>query len=136
MIRASRAFSRIEAARAPGREVIFDCEHFFDGFKANKNYALQVAKTAHAAGARWVVLCDTNGGTLPHEIARIVAEVAEHVPGSHLGIHAHDDTGNAVANTLVGNGAGASTICSPGRLSMLMLKRSLPVSPLNGLRME
>ena len=100
----------IEAARAPGREAIFDCEHFFDGFKANKSYALQVAKTAHAAGARWVVLCDTNGGTLPHEIARIVAEVAEHVPGSHLGIHAHDDTGNAVANSLAAVLAGARHI--------------------------
>src|SRR5450631_329132 len=100
----------VEAARAKGREVIVDCEHFFDGFKANREYALQVAKTAHAAGARWIVLCDTNGGTLPHEIEPIVAEVAKHVPGSHIGIHAHDDTGNAVANSLAAVRAGARHI--------------------------
>ena len=100
----------IAAAHSAGREVILDCEHFFDGFKANRDYALQVAKTAHAAGARWIVLCDTNGGTLPHEIERIVGEVALHVPGSHLGIHAHDDTGNAVANSLAAVRAGARHI--------------------------
>jgi 2-isopropylmalate synthase len=100
----------VEAARAKGREVIVDCEHFFDGFKANSGYALQVAKTAHAAGARWIVLCDTNGGTLPHEIESIVAAATEHVPGSHLGIHAHDDTGNAVANSLAAVRAGARHI--------------------------
>jgi 2-isopropylmalate synthase len=100
----------IAAAHGAGREVILDCEHFFDGFKANRDYALQVAKTAHAAGARWIVLCDTNGGTLPHEIERIVAETAGHVPDSHLGIHAHDDTGNAVANSLAAVRAGARHI--------------------------
>jgi 2-isopropylmalate synthase len=82
-------------------EAALDCEHFFDGFKANPTYALQVAQTAYKAGARWVVLCDTNGGTLPHEIERIVSQVAKTIPGSHLGIHAHDDTGNAVANSLM-----------------------------------
>jgi 2-isopropylmalate synthase len=100
----------IAAAHSAGREVILDCEHFFDGFKANRDYALQVAKTAHTAGARWIVLCDTNGGTLPHEIERIVGEAALHVPGSHLGIHAHDDTGNAVANSLAAVRAGARHI--------------------------
>ncbi len=100
----------IEAAVAKGREVILDCEHFFDGFKANRDYALSCAKKAHAAGARYVVLCDTNGGTLPHEIERIVADVAAHVPGSHLGIHAHDDTGNGVANSLAAVRAGARQI--------------------------
>ena len=55
----------IENARKIGREVLLDCEHFFDGFKANRGYALEVARTAYEAGARWVVLCDTNGGTLP-----------------------------------------------------------------------
>src|SRR5450631_4072942 len=100
----------VEAALAAGREVILDCEHFFDGFKANREYALQVAKTAHVAGARWIVLCDTNGGTLPHEIEPIVAEVAKHVPGSHIGIHAHDDTGNAVANSLAAVRAGARQV--------------------------
>jgi 2-isopropylmalate synthase len=100
----------IEAAKAKGREAILDCEHFFDGFKANKAYALDCAKTAYAAGARWIVLCDTNGGTLPHEIERIVAEVGRHIPGTHLGIHAHNDTENAVANSLAAIRAGAQHI--------------------------
>ncbi|WP_036257180.1 citramalate synthase [Methylocapsa aurea] len=100
----------IEAARGKGREAILDCEHFFDGFKANPDYALQCAKAAHAAGARWIVLCDTNGGTLPHEVERIVAATAKHVPGSHLGIHAHNDTENAVANSLAAVRAGARHI--------------------------
>jgi 2-isopropylmalate synthase len=100
----------IAAALLSGREAILDCEHFFDGYKANRDYALSCARAAHAAGARWVVLCDTNGGTLPHEIAKIVEEVAAHVPGSHIGIHAHDDTGNAVANSLAAVRAGARHI--------------------------
>jgi 2-isopropylmalate synthase len=100
----------IEAARAKGREAILDCEHFFDGFKANRDYALQCAKGAYEAGARWVVLCDTNGGTLPHEVEGIVAEVAVEVPGAHLGIHAHNDTENAVANSLAAVRAGARQI--------------------------
>ena len=87
-------------------EAIFDAEHFFDGYKADPDYALACIKAAHGAGARWVVLCDTNGGTLPHEIERIVGEVVDHIPGSHLGIHAHNDTGNAVANTLAAVHAG------------------------------
>lgn len=90
----------IKAVIASGREAMLDCEHFFDGFKGNPDYALAVAKTAYDAGARWVVLCDTNGGTLPHEVERIVAVVATHVPGRNLGIHTHNDTDNAVANTL------------------------------------
>ncbi len=90
----------IRAVVASGREAMLDCEHFFDGFKGNPAYALAVAKTAHEAGARWVVLCDTNGGTLPHEVERIVGEVVKHVPGENLGIHTHNDTDNAVANTL------------------------------------
>ena len=100
----------IKYARNNGREAILDCEHFFDGYKANPAYALQCAQTAHECGARWVVLCDTNGGALPHEIERIVAEVAKHVPGSHLGIHAHNDTDNAVANSLAAVRAGARHI--------------------------
>ncbi len=88
-------------------EAIFDAEHFFDGYKENRDYALQCIKAAHQAGARWVVLCDTNGGTLPHEVERIVKEVTEHIPGDHLGIHCHDDTGNAVANSLAAVRAGA-----------------------------
>ena len=90
----------IEAVLAVGREAIIDCEHFFDGYKGNQAYALAVVTTAYKAGARWVVLCDTNGGTLPHEIAEMVTAAATHVPGTHLGIHTHNDTENAVANTL------------------------------------
>src|ERR1700742_3125677 len=91
----------VQAATAKGREVLIDCEHFFDGYKANPTYALACAKTAYEAGARWVVLCDTNGGTQPPEIRAIVeAVIAEGVPGHCLGIHAHNATGQAVANSL------------------------------------
>ena len=100
----------VKAAIASGREAMIDCEHFFDGFKANPDYALQCVKTAHEAGARWIVLCDTNGGTLPHEIEQIVGAITKHVPGDRLGIHAHDDTGNAVANSLAAVRAGARQI--------------------------
>ncbi len=100
----------IEAAVARNFEAALDCEHFFDGYKANPTYALNVALTAHKAGARWVVLCDTNGGTLPHEIEAIVREVTKTIPGTHVGIHAHDDTGNAVANSLAAVRAGARQI--------------------------
>ena len=100
----------VAAALARGREVVLDCEHFFDGFKANPAYALACATTAHKAGARWIALCDTNGGTLPHEVEAIVREVCAHVPGEHLGIHAHDDTGQAVANSLAAVRAGARQI--------------------------
>jgi 2-isopropylmalate synthase len=97
-------------ARGAGREVLLDCEHFFDGYKANAEYGLDVVRTAHEAGARWVVLCDTNGGTLPHEVERIVTDVMAAVPGVRLGIHAHDDTGHAVANSLAAVRAGARHI--------------------------
>ena len=101
----------VEAIRSSGnREAMIDCEHFFDGFKANRTYALAVARAAYDAGARWVVLCDTNGGTLPHEVAAIVKQVAEHVPGNHLGIHTHNDTDNAVANSLAAVRAGCRQI--------------------------
>jgi 2-isopropylmalate synthase len=100
----------MRAICAIGREAMIDCEHFFDGYKANPAYALSVAKTAYDAGARWVVLCDTNGGTLPHEIDAIVAAVAAVVPGTHLGIHTHNDTENAVANTLAAVRAGVRQI--------------------------
>ena len=90
---------------------MIDCEHFFDGYKGNRAYALAVVPTAYNGQAqRWVVLCDTNGGTLPHEIGEIVAEVASHVPGTHLGIHTHNDTENAVANSPVAMRAGARHI--------------------------
>ncbi len=96
---------------AKGREAIFDAEHFFDGYRANPAYALTCLRAAHAAGARWIVLCDTNGGTLPAEVGRITAEViAAGIPGDRLGIHCHDDTGNAVAASLAAVDAGARQI--------------------------
>ena len=98
-----------EAARR-GFEVLLDCEHFFDGYKANAAYASAVARSALDAGARWIVLCDTNGGTLPHEIDEIVRAMTGVVPGDRLGIHAHDDTGNAVANSLAAVWAGVRQI--------------------------
>lgn len=100
----------IRAVTETQREALLDCEHFFDGYKSNRDYALSVARTAYESGARWVVLCDTNGGTLPHEVSKIVADVAKHVPGTHLGIHTHNDTENAVANTLMAVLAGCRQI--------------------------
>jgi 2-isopropylmalate synthase len=100
----------VDAVRDAGRQAMIDCEHFFDGYKANPKYALEVARAAFAAGARWVVLCDTNGGTLPHEIEAIVRETTNVVPGDHLGIHTHNDTENAVANTLAAVRAGCRQI--------------------------
>ncbi|MGI8527005.1 MAG: citramalate synthase [Pseudolabrys sp.] len=100
----------VRAAKAKGREVLLDCEHFFDGYKANPAYALACAKAAYDEGARWVVLCDTNGGTLPHEAERIVAEVCKAIPGDHVGIHAHNDTEQAVAISLAAVRAGARQI--------------------------
>lgn len=91
-------------------EVVFDAEHFFDGYKANQGFALDCLKAAKDAGARWIVLCDTNGGTLPHEIEKIVGVAIRHVPGKMLGIHCHDDTGNAVANSLAAVRAGARQV--------------------------
>jgi 2-isopropylmalate synthase len=97
--------------RARGREAILDAEHFFDGYRANPAYALACLRAALEEGARWVVLCDTNGGTLPAEVGRITAEVvAAGVSGDRLGIHCHDDTGNAVANSLAAVDAGARQI--------------------------
>ena len=94
-----------------GREALFDAEHFFDGYKRNPEFALACCRAAHAAGARWVVLCDTNGGTLPDEIGRITGEViAAGIPGDCLGIHCHNDTEMAVAGSLAAVGAGARQI--------------------------
>jgi 2-isopropylmalate synthase len=96
---------------AQGREALFDAEHFFDGYRANPGYAMDCLRAALEAGARWVVLCDTNGGTLPAEVGRITAEViAGGIPGDRLGIHTHDDTGNAVAATLAAIDAGARQV--------------------------
>lgn len=93
--------------RSEGQRVFLDCEHFFDGFRQNREYALEVVRTAADAGADVVVLCDTNGGMLPGWVAEIVAEVADST-GARLGIHAHNDTGCAVANSLAAVEAGAT----------------------------
>ncbi|MGR3759498.1 citramalate synthase [Roseobacteraceae bacterium NS-SX3] len=96
---------------AQGREALFDAEHFFDGYKANPDYALAACRAALEAGARWVVLCDTNGGALPAQVHRIVSEaVAAGLPGERLGIHTHNDTENAVACSLAAVDAGARQI--------------------------
>ncbi|MDA0902439.1 MAG: citramalate synthase [Proteobacteria bacterium] len=93
-----------------GKEAMFDAEHFFDGYKANPEFALKCVKTAYENGARWVVLCDTNGGTLPSEIKAIVEEVTKHIPGKNLGIHCHNDTGNGVANSIAAVEAGVRQV--------------------------
>ncbi len=94
-----------------GREALFDCEHFFDGYKSNPDYALKAAKAAYDAGARWVVLCDTNGGALPAQVhIATKAVIAAGIPSSHLGIHTHNDTEHAVANSLAAVDAGARQI--------------------------
>lgn len=94
-----------------GREALFDAEHFFDGYKANPDYAVSCLQAAMDAGARWIVLCDTNGGALPSEVKSIVTDViAAGIPGDRLGIHTHNDTENAVANSLAAIEAGARQI--------------------------
>ncbi len=101
----------IEHAVDQGKEAMLDCEHFFDGYKANPDYAIACARAAYDAGARWVVLCDTNGGTQPSEVADIVRAVIDAgIPGDRLGIHAHNDTGQAVANSLAAVDAGVRQI--------------------------
>ncbi|RKF13005.1 citramalate synthase [Roseovarius spongiae] len=96
---------------AQEREAIFDAEHFFDGYRANPAYALDAIRAAHDAGARWIVLCDTNGGALPTEIGRITSEViAAGIPGERLGIHTHNDTESAVAGALAAVDAGARQV--------------------------
>ncbi|NPB06810.1 MAG: citramalate synthase [Aquificae bacterium] len=91
-------------------EVVFDAEHFFDGYKDNPEYALEVLKSALEAGADWVVLCDTNGGTLPHEVYEITKKVRERFPKAQIGIHAHNDADTAVANSVMAVLAGARQV--------------------------
>lgn len=91
----------VEYVQEQGREVIYDAEHFFDGFKENPNYALETLKSAVAGGAKTVVLCETNGGCLPHEIMGIVNEVRNTLPDITLGIHTHNDSECGVANSIV-----------------------------------
>lgn len=101
----------IEHIVAQGREALFDCEHFFDGYRENPEYAVRAAKAAFDAGARWVVLCDTNGGALPAQIhAATRAVIDAGIPGKNLGIHTHNDTEHAVANSLAAVDAGARQI--------------------------
>ncbi len=97
-------------AHARGVEVLFDAEHFFDGYRANPGFALDCLRAASDAGARWIVLCDTNGGALPHDVERVVGAVLGAVPGERLAIHCHDDTGNAVANSLAAVRAGVRQV--------------------------
>ncbi|MBP5975556.1 citramalate synthase [Brasilonema sp. CT11] len=101
----------IEYLRSQGRRVVYDAEHWFDGYKQNPDYALQTLHTAISAGAEWIALCDTNGGTLPHEMTQIVTDVVKSVPGeTQLGIHTHNDSDTAVANALAAVMAGVKMV--------------------------
>jgi 2-isopropylmalate synthase len=95
---------------AQGKRVLFDAEHFFDGVAADADYALECVRVAADAGAERVVLCDTNGGSLPLEVSKTVQDVRARMPDMALGIHTHDDTGCAIANTLVAVQAGATQV--------------------------
>src|SRR5207302_1595463 len=96
------------AAHVP--EVVYDAEHLFDGYKRNPDYALQTLDAAASAGAAWLVLCDTNGGALPDEVAEAVAAVRKAIPGVAVGIHTHNDCELAVANTLAAVARGATQV--------------------------
>ena len=133
----------IEYLKSKGKEVIYDAEHFFDGYKDNSQYALETVQTALSAGADMIVLCDTNGGTLTGELTEIIDDVASSIPPHLLGIHLHNDCGLAVANSLSAvekgvrmvqgtiNGYGercgnADLISTIGNLQLKMKKRCLP----------
>ncbi|MEC0369089.1 citramalate synthase [Paenibacillus chibensis] len=103
-------YDSIAYLKQQGLEVIFDAEHFFDGYKNNPDYAVSVLKKAHEAGADWLVMCDTNGGTLPHEIGGIVTTLRTGLPQANFGIHTHNDCELAVANTLSAVQAGARQV--------------------------
>jgi len=102
----------VEFLHAAGLRVLFDAEHFFDGYKHNAEYSLRVLEAAATAGAETLVLCDTNGGTLPHEVEQIVTEVVRYfdTDGLGVGVHLHDDSGTGVANALAGVRAGATQV--------------------------
>ncbi len=108
----NRAMIADSIAFAAGRceQVLFDAEHFFDGYKVNPDFALSCLQEALDAGARWVVLCDTNGGALPREIGDITSDICARIPGSHVGIHCHNDSGAAVASSLAAVSAGARQV--------------------------
>lgn len=100
----------IEYLKSKNKEVILDCEHFFDAYINNKEYSQQVVKTAQEAGADKIVLCDTNGGTLPQKVQEIIEELQTDFTGLQLGIHAHDDCGLAIANSLLAVQTGATQV--------------------------
>ena len=106
----SMIFESIAEIKDNNKEALFDAEHFFDGYKNNKLFAIECVKSAYKAGARWIVLCDTNGGTLPNEIYDIICDVKKYIPGNYLGIHAHNDTDNAIANSLSAIDAGVRQV--------------------------
>ena len=97
----------IDSVVASNKESLIDCEHFFDGFKSNPDFSLRCIETSIESGSKWVVLCDTNGGTLPDEVFEIVGEVTKRFSGEKIGIHCHNDTENAVANSLAAIDSGA-----------------------------
>ncbi len=103
-------YETVEFLKKYADEVIFDAEHFFDGYKENPEYALSVLDSAIRGGADWIVLCDTNGGTLPHEIYEITKKVREKFPDVKIGIHAHNDSDTAVANSIMAVLAGARQV--------------------------
>ncbi len=97
----------VDSVVASNKESIIDCEHFFDGFKSNPDFSLRCIEASIESGSKWVVLCDTNGGTLPDEVFEIVGEVTKRFSGEKIGIHCHNDTENAVANSLAAIDSGA-----------------------------
>jgi len=103
-------FDSITYLKSKGKEVIFDAEHFFDGYKANPRYALKTIQAAISGGVDIIILCDTNGGTMPHDIQEIMKIVGESFPSTPLGIHAHNDCGLAVANSIAAVEAGANMV--------------------------
>ncbi|TVY08263.1 citramalate synthase [Paenibacillus cremeus] len=102
-------YDSVRYLKSKGLEVIYDAEHFFDGYKSNPEYALATIRKAEAAGADWIALCDTNGGSLPHEVSKIVTAVRESV-NTPIGIHAHNDCELGVANSIAAVMAGASQV--------------------------
>lgn len=106
----SMIYDSIAFLKRQGLEVIFDAEHFFDGYKNNPDYAVSVLSKAREAGADWLVMCDTNGGTLPHEVHQIVTSLGAILPDAPLGIHTHNDCELAVANTLSAVQAGVRQV--------------------------
>lgn len=118
-----------------GKEVVFDAEHFYDGYKANSEYALKVLEAADRAGADTLCLCDTNGGCFPDEIYKITKVVAERLPGRKLGIHCHNDIGCAIASSMLSVEAGVTHIqgtfigvgerCGNADLSVIIDRKSV-----------